>query len=448
MNKKEHVIKNVAEGSIASELGIEPGDILISVNGNEIQDVFDYQFQINDENLEIVIAKPNGEEWEFEIEKEYNEDLGIDFSEGLMDKYRTCRNKCVFCFIDQNPKGMRNTIYFKDDDSRLSFLQGNYITLTNMKDEDIDRIIRYKLDPINISVHTTNKELRVKMLKNRFAGEALDKIKRLYDGQIEMNSQIVLCKGINDGAELERSIKDLSEYWPYMKSLSVVPVGLSKHREGLTDLKKFEREDALEVLELITSWQEKLLKKIGTRFVHASDEWFLTSGLPIPEADYYEGYGQIENGVGMVRSLIEEFSEYFDTLQGDNRTLKLSMATGVLAAPTISQLAERMTEKYPNIEIHVYTIINEFYGKDITVAGLLTGQDIIKQLKGQDLGEFLILPHVLLRTDTNVLLDDLSIDDIEKALQIPIRIVKSDGQSFIDTILSEEKNPNNITVIN
>lgn len=436
MLKKDHIVKSVAAGSIAEELDIEPGDILLRINGNEIKDVFDYHYLVNDEYLELLILKKNGEEWELEIEKEYQEDLGIEFVEGLMDKYRTCRNKCIFCFIDQNPKDMRETIYFKDDDSRLSFLQGNYITLTNMSDEDIDRIILYKLAPINISVHTTNKELRCKMLNNRFAGEALDKIKKLYENKIEMNSQIVLCKGYNDGKELDKSIEDLSGYIPYMRSLSVVPIGLTKYRDNLAQVDKFTKEDALQILEQIHSWQDRIKEKHGSRFVFASDEWYITAGLPIPDAEYYEGYGQIENGVGMVRSLIEEVHDYLEKVEANTTTRKISMATGKLAAPFIERLAKDVTTKYTNVEANVYTIENEFFGKDITVAGLLTGQDIIKQLKGKELGEFLILPSVLLRDDEDVLLDDLRISDIERELGIKIRICKEDGKSFVETIVS------------
>lgn len=436
MLKKDHIVKSVAAGSIAEELDIEPGDILLRINGNEIKDVFDYHYLVNDEYLELLILKKNGEEWELEIEKEYQEDLGIEFVEGLMDKYRTCRNKCIFCFIDQNPKDMRETIYFKDDDSRLSFLQGNYITLTNMSDEDIDRIILYKLAPINISVHTTNKELRCKMLNNRFAGEALDKIKKLYENKIEMNSQIVLCKGYNDGKELDKSIEDLSGYIPYMRSLSVVPIGLTKYRDNLTQVDKFTKEDALQVLEQIHSWQDRIKEKHGSRFVFASDEWYITAGLPIPDAEYYEGYGQIENGVGMVRSLIEEVHDYLEKVEANTTTRKISMATGKLAAPFIERLAKDVTTKYTNVEANVYTIENEFFGKDITVAGLLTGQDIIKQLKGKELGEFLILPSVLLRDDEDVLLDDLRISDIERELGIKIRICREDGKSFVETMVS------------
>ena len=434
LSTKGHIINKVVPGSIAEELEIEVGDILMRINGKAIEDVFDYHYLVNDTDLVVLIQKENGEEWELEIEKDYEEDLGIVFSEGLMDKYKSCRNKCVFCFIDQNPEGMRETIYFKDDDARLSFLQGNYITLTNMKMEDIDRIILYHLGPINISVHTTNPELRKKMLNNRFAGDALEKIKRLYDGRIEMNSQIVLCKGLNDKDELDRSIRDLSNYMPYMQTLSVVPLGMTKYREGLAKLEKFTKEDAREVLDLIHGWQERLLKEHGTRFVFASDEWYIIAEYPIPEEDYYEGYGQIENGVGMVRSLSDEVTEYLETISQDEKCQTVSLVTGVLAGPYIQTLLDQIKQKFPNITTNLYVVQNEFFGKDITVAGLLTGQDIIAQLSGKELGDYLILPDVLLRSGTDVLLDDLTIKDIEKSLQIPIRIVQSDGKSFVDTV--------------
>lgn len=435
--KKYHVIKEVAPGSIAEELEIEPGDKLLSINQNEIEDVFDYHFYVNDEYLTVLVQKKNGEEWELEIEKEYEEDLGISFEEGLMDEYHSCCNKCVFCFIDQMPPGMRETLYFKDDDARLSFLQGNYITLTNMKEKDIERIIKYKLSPINISVHTTNPELRCKMLHNRFAGDALRHLERFYDNQIEMNSQIVLCKGINDGKELERTIEDLAKYYPYMQSLSVVPVGLTKYRDGLEQLEKFNREDSIKIIELIRKYQEKYLKELGTRFVHASDEWFIVGELPIPEEDYYEGYGQIENGVGMVRSLMDEVKEEIEKAAGDEKKRELSLATGKLAAPILKELIENMKEKYPNLTVHVYSIENDFFGKDITVAGLITGQDILAQLKEKKLGQYLLIPDVMLRSGERVLLDDITVDDLEKALQIPIRIVQSDGASFFHNIIDE-----------
>ena len=301
--KHVHIVDKVLPGSIAEELEIEKGDRLISINGQEIGDVFDYHFLVNDDFLTVLIEKPTGEQWELEIEKDYEDDLGIEFGQGLMDEYRSCRNKCMFCFIDQMPKGMRETLYFKDDDSRLSFLQGNYITLTNMSDDDVDRIIRYHLEPINISFHTTNPELRCKMLHNRFAGEALKKIDRLYEGGITMNGQIVLCKGVNDGEELERSIRDMMKYLPCLQSVSVVPVGLTKYREGLYPLESFTKEDAKEVLSIIHKWQKKAYDEFGYHFIHAGDEWYILAEEEMPEEERYDGYLQLENGVGMTQNV-------------------------------------------------------------------------------------------------------------------------------------------------
>jgi putative radical SAM enzyme (TIGR03279 family) len=437
MKKKAHIIKEIEAGSIAEELELMPGDELISINGTVIKDVLDYHYLIKDEELTVLIRKPDGEEWELEIEKEYDEDLGIEFEEGLMDEYRSCRNKCIFCFIDQMPPGMRETLYFKDDDARLSFLQGNYITLTNMSDEEIDRILFYKLSPINISVHTTNEELRCRMLHNRFAGTALDKMRRLKEGGIIMNGQIVLCKGWNDGEELEKTIHDLAAFLPEMQSVSVVPVGLTKFREGLAKLEGFDKEESLVVLDAIHRWQNIFLTHYGTRFIYASDEWYIKAGLPIPDADSYEGYPQIENGVGLIRSLQDEFSEYFEELSGDDRIRELSIATGVLAAPYIRQLTEKLKTKYPNINVTVYTILNNYFGTDITVAGLITGGDITAQLSGQKLGDRLLIPDVMLRNGETVLLDDVTVEEMENALQTKIRIVQSDGKSFIDSILLE-----------
>ncbi|HPU63458.1 MAG TPA: DUF512 domain-containing protein [Mobilitalea sp.] len=436
MKNKAHIIKEVETGSIAEELGLDPGDELISINDTEIIDIFDYQYLIKDEYLNILIRKPDGEEWELEIEKDYDDDLGIVFEEGLMDSYRSCRNKCIFCFIDQMPPGMRETLYFKDDDARLSFLQGNYITLTNLSDEEIDRIIFYKLSPINISVHTTNEELRCKMLNNRFAGSSLSKMKRLKDAGITMNGQIVLCKGWNDKEELEKTIHDLSAYIPQMQSLSVVPVGITKFRKNLTPLEKFTKEESIEVIETIHRWQQIFLKHYNTRFVYAADEWYISAGLPIPKEEDYEGYPQIENGVGMLRSFTDEFYNYLKEIKGDNRSKELSVATGVLASPYLERMVKDLKEKFPNVKIHIYTIENDFFGKDITVAGLLTGGDIIRQLQGKNLGLSLLLPDVILRHGENILLDDITTDDIERALQTKISIVQSDGKSFIDAILN------------
>lgn len=433
-----HIIDTVEPGSIAEELEITPGDILLKINNQVVKDVFDYHYLVNDEYLTVLIQKPNNEEWELEIEKDYEEDLGIGFQEGLMDDYRSCCNKCIFCFIDQNPEDMRETIYFKDDDARLSFLQGNYITLTNMKDDDIERIIQYKLEPVNISVHTTNPELRCKMLNNRFAGDALKNLKVLHDNDISMNSQIVLCKNWNDKEELDRSIRELSELYPPMQSLSVVPLGKTKYREGVTELESFTKEDAAKVLDQIHGWQDKFLKKFGTRFVFASDEWYIRAGYSLPDASYYEGYGQIENGVGMMRSFLEEAEGYLEELNITPKPHKVSVVTGVLAYGIMEKLVEKIHQQFPQVEVHLYCIENHFYGPEITVTGLLTGQDIINQLKDKPLGDYLMLPNVLLRSGEEVLLDDITVNDIQNALQTPIRIVQSDGKSFVDAIITNK----------
>lgn len=437
--KQEHRVKEVEEGSIAWELGVEPGDVLLQINKHVIEDVFDYHYYVNDEELLVLIRKPNGEEWELEIEKEYEDDLGITFESGLMDEYRSCRNKCMFCFIDQMPPGMRETLYFKDDDSRLSFLQGNYITLTNMSDHDVERIVQYHLEPINVSIHTTNPELRCKMLHNRFAGDALKKIQTLYEGGITMNGQIVLCKGINDGEELERSIRDMVKWMPNLQSVSVVPVGMTKFREGLYPLEPFQKEDAREVLGIIHKWQDKIYKECGTHFIHAGDEWYLLAEMEVPEEERYDGYLQLENGVGMMRLLLNEFEEGFQKLAGDDKERHTSLATGKLAYPFIKRMAERLTEKYPNLDMHVYCIRNDFFGETITVAGLITGRDLKAQLTGQQLGDRLLLPVSMFRNEEDVFLDDMTISQLEEALQVRIDVVKSSGQDLIDAILQMEE---------
>lgn len=433
--KREHIISKVLPGSIAEELEIGPGDCLISINDNEIEDVFDYHFFVNDEYLTLLIRKPDGEEWELEIEKDYEEDLGLEFEQGLMDEYRSCRNKCMFCFIDQMPEGMRETLYFKDDDSRLSFLQGNYVTLTNMSDHDIDRIIRYHLEPINISFQTTNPQLRCKMLHNRFAGGALKKVDRLYEGGIRMNGQIVLCKGVNDGEELVRSIKDLSGYMPYLESVSIVPVGLTKYREGLYPLSPFTKEDAKDVLAVIREWQERLYREHGMHFIHAGDEWYILAEEEVPPQESYDGYLQLENGVGMLRLLIDEFEECYKELSGDERIREVSVATGKLAYPYIRKFAARLEEKYINTKIHVYSIQNNFFGELITVSGLITGRDLIRQLKGRKLGERLLLPCNMFRSGEEVFLDDIMLSEVNEALQVETYIVKSSGRDFIEAII-------------
>ncbi len=436
MKKQEHIIKNVIKGSIAEEMEMEPGDCLVAINGEEIEDIFDYQFMIQDTYIEVLIRKPDGEEWLLEIDKDADEDLGIEFVNGLMDDYRSCHNKCIFCFIDQMPPGMRETLYFKDDDSRLSFLQGNYITLTNMSDHDVDRIVKYHLSPINISFQTTNPELRCMMLHNRFAGEALTKVQKFYEAGIEMNGQIVLCKGINDGAELERSLSDLSAYLPYLRSVSVVPVGLSKFREGLYPLEPFTKEDAEAVIDTIEAWQRKVFPVHQLHFVHASDEWYLLAERELPEADRYDGYLQLENGVGMLRLLMDEFEDGFAKINREEEIRReISIATGRLAYPVILEMARALMEVYPGLRIHVYDIRNDFFGERITVSGLITGQDLIAQLSGQALGTSLLLPQNMLRSGEDYFLDDVTIGDLEKALQVKVDIVKSSGYDFLECCL-------------
>lgn len=435
MKEHLHVIASVEPDSIAAELELEPGDILLEINGHKIEDAFDYHYLMNEEYVELLIRKANGEEWELEIEKEFEEDLGVVFENGMMDDYRHCTNKCIFCFIDQMPPGMRETLYFKDDDTRLSFLQGNYVTLTNLSEHDVERIIRYKLSPINISFQTMNPELRCKMLHNRFAGDALKIVDRLAEAGIVMNGQIVLCKNWNDGEELERSLRELYRYVPGLQSVSVVPVGLSKFRDGLEPLEPFQKEDARQVLRQIEKWQEKAYAEHGIHFIHASDEWYLLAEEELPKEESYDGYLQLENGVGMMRLLDTEFQQALEEKEGDSVLRKISIATGKLAAPFISGLMEKLTAKYTGTEVVVYEITNEFFGEMITVAGLITGQDLKKQLKDQPLGEKLLLPCHMLRSGEDVFLDDVTVSELSEYLQVPIEIVDSEGSALLEHIL-------------
>ena len=449
MKKKEHKIDSVEPGSIADEMGIEAGDVLLTVNGKPIQDVFDYHFLINDVTLNLLIRKPDGEEWELEIEKDYYEDPGIVFENGLMDDYKSCYNKCIFCFIDQMPPNMRETLYFKDDDSRLSFLQGNYVTLTNMKDEDVERIITYKLAPINVSVHAMNPELRCKMLHNRFAGEKLKFLQDLYEAHIEMNGQIVLCKGVNDKDELKRSIEDLSSYLPFMRSVSVVPAGLTKYREGLYPLELFSKEEAGEVIDMIESYQPKFYEEYGLHFIQASDEWYILAERDFPEEERYDGYIQLENGVGMMRLLKTEFHDALEALkQNDNyETWKnetcrtLTIATGKLAYSTLAGFAEEIMKAFPYIKINVFAIRNDFFGETVTVSGLITGQDLKAQLlekkaSGTDLGDTLLITCNMLRSGEQVFLDDMTVQELEDALDMTLVAVENQGQELIEAMLN------------
>ncbi len=438
--EKKHVIKSVNKGSIADSLGILPGDIVIKIDDNEIEDIFDYQFMTLTDELVLTILRGD-EEWEYEIEKGENEDIGLVFENGLMDNYRRCSNNCIFCFIDQMPPGMRDTLYFKDDDSRLSFLQGNYITLTNLSEKDLGRIVRYNLSPVNVSIHTMNPELRCRMLGNRFAGSSLQKLNVLADAGIEMNGQVVLCKGINDGRELEFTISELMKYIPSFRSLSVVPVGLSKYRDGLFHLEPFEKDDCAEVIDIIEGYQKQCMEKYGIHFVHASDEFYLTAGRPMPEADRYDGYLQLDNGVGMIRSFIDERDEQIEKRMQDGSFDKdhggkhITLVTGVLAYPIISESARMVEERANGLKIDVYAIRNDFFGERITVSGLLTGQDIIAQLKGRDLGDEIRLPESVVRAGTDVFLDDIKVSEVSDALQVRVVTIKSNGYDFVDSCL-------------
>ena len=366
---KGHKISMVYPDSIAMELGIEVGDYLLEVNGHKIGDVFDYRYYMKDEYVLVLIRKSNGEEWELEIEKDYDDDLGVEFENSLMSDYKSCSNKCIFCFIDQMPPGMRETLYFKDDDSRLSFLQGNYITLTNMKMEDVERITKMNLAPINISVQTTNPELRCKMLHNRFAGDKLKFLQILYENHVEMNGQIVLCKGVNDGEELKRSIDDLSKLLPFMRSVSVVPAGITKYREGLYPLELFSAEESRNVIDLIESRQKEFFDEYGLHFIHASDEWYINADLPFPDSERYDGHIQLENGVGMMRLLIDEVMEaidYYSSIDDFNNDSKINVtiATGKLPYTTINMLSKKVMEVFDNVNVKVLDIKERIFWRD------------------------------------------------------------------------------------
>ena len=447
MKHSRHVISEIQPGSIAEELNMEPGDEILRINDTLIEDIFDYRYLCSDDYIEVLLKKPSGEEWLLEIEKDYDEELGIVFESSLMDDYRSCRNRCIFCFIDQMPKGMRETLYFKDDDSRLSFLQGNYVTLTNMSWHDIDRIIRYRMEPINISFQTTNPELRVMMLHNRHAGEIFPKVRKLADAGIEMNGQIVLCRGINDGEELERSIRELSEYLPALRSVSVVPVGLSRYREGLFPLEPFTKDDAVKVLETIRRWQDRLFCEWGLHFIHASDEWYLLAEEPLPDAETYDGYLQLENGVGMLRLLKEEFREELERRQEQEKTAegcrpearRISIATGLLASGTVRELAGQIMKNRPQLEVTVIPVRNNFFGESITVSGLITGQDLIAQLKDKELGDGLLIPCNMLRSGENVFLDDVTVEQVIQELKVPVTVVDPEGADLVRAILGEKQ---------
>ena len=424
--------------SIAEKAGIHGGDILISINQNEIRDVLDYRFYLTDTNVALTLSR-GGAEYTVHINKGEYDDIGLSFETPLMDKKHSCTNKCVFCFIDQLPPGMRETLYFKDDDDRLSFLHGNYVTLTNLKDEDIDRIIKMHISPVNVSVHTTNPELRVKMMKNKHAGEVLSYLDRMAEAGIALCTQIVLCKGLNDGAELDRTLHDLIKYHPALRSCAIVPVGLTKYREKLYPLEAFTPEECAAVIKQVNAYGDWCLKEYGTRIFYCSDEFYIRAGLPLPPEEFYEDYSQIENGVGMITSMKAEFDmelDYLDELLADFQAPRtVSVITGMAAHEHISSMAKELTSRVDGLTVNVYPIVNNFFGSSVTVAGLITGGDVVEQLDGKDLGDELLFPAVMLRADGDVFLDDMTPAELGERLGVPARASESDGAKFISALL-------------
>ena len=430
-------IMSVIPRSPADKAGIKAGDTLITINDNEINDVLDYQFYASDLRLVIGLDRRT-----VKIKKKEYEDLGLEFETYLMDKKQHCKNNCIFCFINQMPKGMRDTLYFKDDDSRLSFLQGNYITMTNLSDSDVDRIIKMKL-PMNISVHTTNPELRAQMTCNPNAGKCLQYLYKMAGAGIELNTQIVLVPGFNDGKELEKTLTDLCSLFPAVKSVAIVPVGLTKFRDNLPDLKLFDKESANEALKTIELFGDMMYEKYHTRVVYPSDEFFLLAEKPMPDYEYYEDFDQFENGVGMCASLQKEFIDALNDKREYNETddteRKVSIATGVLATPLLKALAGMIENDFPNTKVNVYTIKNDFFGESITVAGLITAGDIINQLSPykNELGDYLLITENMLKSGCDLFLDDKTVSDVEEALGVKLKAVPTDGYELLDAILGQ-----------
>lgn len=434
--KKRNVIKAVTHGSAAFDAGIEPGDILLSVNGQGIEDIFDYRFLITEELISVEIEKIDGEIWEVEIEKDVYEDPGLEFEDSLMDESKSCTNKCIFCFIDQLPKGMRETVYFKDDDSRLSFLTGNYVTLTNMKTADLDRIIRYRMSPINVSVHTTDPELRRFMLGSRLAGDVLDKIRMLVSGGITVNAQIVLCRDINDDEHLDRTLTDLMSLYPGVGSISIVPVGITRWRQGLYELKPFDAASSGKVIEQVEAYQALMRRLHGSAAVYLADEFYIMSGRELPGYEAYEDFPQLENGVGMVAMFR---SEFYDFLNNEAPAFKgerhISIATGFSASEYIKGMASELENRYNGLKVDVFPIKNDFFGENVTVTGLLTGGDIAAQLDKNRLGSELLISRSMLRSGEQVFLDDYTVEKLEKSSGVKVTVVDNDGAEFVRKIL-------------
>lgn len=425
-------ILSVTPRSPAAKAGIKAGETLLAIDGNTINDALDYGFYTYNRVLELTLDTRT-----VKVKKkdDYDE-IGLNFESYLMDKKQSCRNKCIFCFIDQLPKGMRETLYFKDDDSRLSFLQGNYITMTNLSDEDIDRVIKMKLN-INVSVHTTNPELRVKMLRNKNAGRVLEYLPRMAEAGISMNCQIVLCRDWNDSAELTRTLTDLSNLYPAVHSIAVVPFGATKFRDGLEPIKLHNRETARDAIRIIESFGDRFVKEYGERVVFPADELFLTAELPVPKSEYYENFDQYENGVGMWAYLRDGFYECLDEVEDDGSVIERSLATGKLSEPLMRELAGAAMARFPSVKIHVHAIRNDFFGETITVAGLVTGGDLIKQLQNRrnELGTQLIIPKTMLKADEDIFLDDTTLTEVEEALGLPVIPIGDEPEDLIEALL-------------
>ena len=436
-------IRSVDPRSPAHRAGIRVGETLTHINGHQILDVLDYKFYSYDPRLEVTLREADGSERTLRIRKDEGEDLGLEFETYLMDRARSCANNCIFCFVDQMPPGMRPSLYFKDDDARLSFLMGNYLTLTNLSQREIQRICDLRISPINISVHTTDPLLREQMLKHRRAGEVMDIMARFAQSHITMNCQIVSCPGINDGPALDKTLRDLAGLYPAVNSISVVPVGVTKFREGLYPLETYNKDTAAALIDQVEAFAQAHLEQNGTRLVWCSDEFYLLAGRELPGEDYFEEFTQLDNGVGMLTLLTQEFRRALDLMEPEEMegATPFSIATGVSAAPFLEKLVALAREKCGKIEGKVYPIKNYFFGETITVAGLVTGGDLIAQLRGRDLGQRLIIPANMLRSGERVFLDDVSLDDVERELGVPVTAVEQDGYELLDAICGLEITP-------
>lgn len=430
-------IFSVDHDSPAEHAGILPGETLCSINGNEICDILDYRFYETEKEVLLLLRDAQGAAREIKLRKGQYESIGLQFETYLMDRQRSCRNKCVFCFIDQLPSGMRESLYFKDDDSRLSFLFGNYITLTNLSQREADRIIKMKISPINVSVHTTNPELRCRMMGNRFAGDCLRYLYQFAQAGIKLNCQLVLCHGWNDGEELERTLGDLLPLYPAVQSIALVPLGVTKFREGLTPLTPYTAETALEVVRTAERWGEQMQKQHGERICYAADEFYLKAGLPIPDAAFYGAFDQLENGVGLIANFREEFLFALEDVSSDAETHSGTLVTGVSFAPFLEELLDGLRRKCHNLTCKVAAIRNDFFGESINVAGLVTGGDILKQLQGKELGGRLLVPDTMLRHEGDLFLGNVSLKDLERELGVPVSVVPDDGGELLKLILRE-----------